>query len=443
MIIVVEPICKLFSHEKVNSGFLYGLRLAFPDESIRVYADKTHIAALKEILAHDRIAIDDIEYIPIILGNSISLSGAIRYYAVFNSIFKNVVKARAGKIFFLSYSPVILYIIKRLKEKAIFSHLKFSFVLHGDFENIVNDKESVNPLVSPKVPIVIPGKSFGDRLSTIELKTIPVKLISIAQLTLGRLFDRVKNSVSGVLNYSIPVSRWFSTREMLLWKNSPDFRYIALANHVVGNAQKYIDTQELNIFTVVLPTNFAAPVPRPKNKFAKFAIFGFGSPAVLREIAYRLDERKIEKEYEIRIIGMDNAGLSGHAHVTCPSPGKPLSRQDMEKYAEDIDMFLILYHKGQYKLTCSGTILEAISNVKPILHFDNDCVNSFNKHDQPIGICCNTMEEYLERMEDIIANYESYNAQFQVYRSNIMELRTRLSVGSSVPRMRESFTWES
>jgi hypothetical protein len=37
--------------------------------------------------------------------------------------------------------------------------------------------------------------------------------------------------------------------------------------------------------------------------------------------------------------------------------------------------------------------------------FDNDCINSFNKSDNPIGICCNTVDEYVDRMEDIILNY--------------------------------------
>ena len=53
MIVVCEPQCKSISHEKVNSGFIYGLRLAYPLETIRLYADASHIKALKEILIHD------------------------------------------------------------------------------------------------------------------------------------------------------------------------------------------------------------------------------------------------------------------------------------------------------------------------------------------------------------------------------------------------------
>ena len=433
MILIVEPICKDFSHEKVNSGFIYGLRLAFPQDMIRVYADKTHIEALHTILALDGVIINNIEYIPIILGNSISLNGSIRYFTLFKRIFKDAAKIGVGKIFFLSYSPVILYIIKRLKAKNIFSELKFSFVLHGDFENLVDDKESVNPLVSVKNHIITPGRSFRDRLVKFEPKKIPRKIISLTRYILNGLFRN--------LNYSIPVSKWFSTKEMLLWKNSSDYRYIALANHVVGNAQKYIDIKKLNLFTVVLPTNFANPLPRPINKFAKFAIFGYGSPAVLREIAYRLERKKIKKNYEIRVIGMDNAGLSGHPHITHPSLGKTLSRQDMEKYAQDIDIFLILYHKGQYKLTCSGTILEAISNSKPILYFDNDCINSFNETALPIGIRCQSMDEYIDKMEDIILNYHDYQSELDMYRSNICLVREKFSVKNSVPNIRNSFTW--
>ena len=53
MIHICDLICKEMSHEKVNSGFVYGLRLAFPDEKIVVYADKSHIDALANILKVD------------------------------------------------------------------------------------------------------------------------------------------------------------------------------------------------------------------------------------------------------------------------------------------------------------------------------------------------------------------------------------------------------
>lgn len=434
MIVVIEPICREFSHEKVNSGFLYGLRLAFPQDKIRLYADSTHIDALKYILSYDNIQIDNIEYISITLSDSTTLRGAIHFYKLFKRIFADAINFGTNKVFFLSYTPVEIYLIKKLKQRATFAELKFTIVLHGDFESITGDTKKENPL-APVHRNDINRITVFERLRYIKSKAIPRKIYKIS-----RIFFQ---TCSTFFNFEISISQWFPTKKILLWKNSPDFRYIALSEHVHANAAKYIDTEKIDIRTVILPTNFASTKPEPKNKYIKFGIFGYGSSKVLQEVAYRLSKKKITKEYEIRIIGMDNSGISEYPNITCPSEGKPLKRQDMEKYAQDIDIFMILYHKGQYRLTCSGTILEAISNSTPILHFDNDCINTFNKSDNPIGICCNSVDEYVERMEDIISNYESYIPQFQVYRNNIIDLREKLSVKSSVPLIRESFIWES
>ena len=65
MIIICEPLCKGVSHEKVNSGFIYGLSLAFPDEKMRIYADASHIEAIRNILDHDNVSISRIEYRPV------------------------------------------------------------------------------------------------------------------------------------------------------------------------------------------------------------------------------------------------------------------------------------------------------------------------------------------------------------------------------------------
>ena len=433
MIVVIEPICRGFSHEKVNSGFLYGLRLAFPNDKIRFYADSSHIDALKYILKYDNIEIDNIEYVSIKLLDSSTLRGAFHFNKLFKRIFVDTINFGIDKVFFLSYTPVLIYLVKRLKERAAFKDHKFTFVLHGDFESITCDADKENPLVSVHHNRINKITLF-ERIRDLTPKAILRKIYR-----LGVLFFQ---TCSTFFTFRISISHRFPTKQILLWKHSKDFRYIALSEHVHANAKKYIDTEKIDIRTVVLPTNFAPLKPEPTNKYIKFGIFGYGSSKMLQEIAYRLSKKKITKEYEIRIIGMDNSGISEYPNITCPNGGEPLKRQDMEKYAKDIDIFMILYHKGQYRLTCSGTILEAISNSTPILHFDNDCINSFNKFDNPLGICCNTMDEYVERMEDMISNYESYIPQFQLYRNNIIDLRETLSVKSSVPRIRESFTWE-
>ncbi|MGB3907668.1 MAG: hypothetical protein WBL02_09780, partial [Methanomethylovorans sp.] len=75
------------------------------------------------------------------------------------------------------------------------------------------------------------------------------------------------------------------------------------------------------------------------------------------------------------------------------------------------------------------------------LHFDNDCINTFNMPDGPIGICCDSLEEFVCKMEDIIENYEAYRLEFQNFRKNILKLRKECAIENSVATIKESFTW--
>jgi hypothetical protein len=195
-------------------------------------------------------------------------------------------------------------------------------------------------------------------------------------------------------------------------------------------------------YTVILPTNFVAPSEAPINEYVKFAIFGYGDSLVLHNISYLLTQKKITKPYEIRIIGMDNRGAEGFVSVTCTSNGKRIERDEMESQAKDIDVFLILYDKTRYRLSCSGSILEALSMCKPIIHFDNDCINEFNKVENPIGFSCASLEEYVYKIEDIINDYAAYRAEFKVFRDNILKQRESCAIEKSVPQLRASFSWK-
>ncbi|WP_445475048.1 hypothetical protein ACT9XH_11960 [Methanococcoides methylutens] len=418
------------SHEKFNSGFIYGLHLAYPQETIRFHADVTHIEAIKKMLIHDKVIIDNIEYVPIKFQDPYSIVGMLTYYSLFKNIFSKSLEAGENKIFFLSFSPMILCVIKKLKQKNKFLKMKFTFVLHGSFENIANGWDKPTKLLLPI------KKMENNYISELKYKFQIIKQTKIMDLP---------KIITPFINHFMPwhsISRkLFTDRKMLLWNHSADYRYITLSTHIIKNAEKYIDVRKLNMYTVILPTVFREPSPQPVNEYVKFAIFGYGNPLMLHNILVQLSQKELKQQYEIRIIGMDNRGTSDFPNVTCPSPGKRLDRSEMEKYAEDIDVFLILYDKSRYRLSCSGSILESLSYTKPILHFNNDCINAFNKPENPIGICCNSLDEFVCKMGDIIENYESYSLEFQNFRKNILKLRNECAIENSLTQLKDSFTW--
>ncbi len=432
MIIICEPISRGVSHEKVNSGFIYGLHLAYPQETIRFYADITHIEAIKKILIHDKIIIDNIEYIPIKFRDLYSIRGMLTYYSLFKKMFSDVLEIGTNKIFFLSFNPTILYVIKKLKQQRNFMKMKFTFVLHGSFENIANEYDKPTGLS-------LPIKKIKNRyIIDIKYKLQIIrqtKFIDFSKMVVTPFINRF------ILPWQLISAKLFKEREMLLWNHSADFKYISLSPHIIINAERYIDVKELNMYTVVLPTIFAEPSPQPNNEYVKFAIFGYGNPLMLHNILFQLSQKNLKQPYEIRIIGMDNKGTDGFSNITCPSPGKRLDRSEMEKHARDIDMFLILYDISQYRLSCSASILESLSYTKPILHFNNDCINTFDKPENPIGIDCNSLEEFVCKMEEIIENYETYIHELLIFRKNILELRNECTIENSLTQLKDSFTW--
>ncbi len=425
MIVVCEPQCKDVSHEKINSGFIYGLRLAFPQVPIRFYADATHIEAIKDIFLYDNTVIENIEYVPIVFNGSLSILGMLSFRALFIKIFAATLEVGSNKIFFLSFSPTILYVIKKLKHKTSFQNMKFTFVLHGDFENIADVRD--RPIVSAAT-----GRPLINRLLKTKLSEYPRKIAGV----IIRLFHKFITET-----WQSAFIKLFPTKQMILWKHSSDIKYVALSPHILVNAKKYLDVEKLNMYPVVMPMIFAQPNAQPNNQYPKFAVFGYGNSSMLQKVLTQLSHKGIEKPYEIRIIGMDNRGTEGFPNITCPRPGKLLSRTEMEKYAQDIDMFLILYEENRYRLSCSASILESISNTKPILHFNNDCLNTFNTKESPIGYCCDTIDEYANIMEDIIGNYQEYLPVLQAFRTNILSKRKQLSVEASAFQLKDSFTW--
>ena len=418
MIIICEPIARGSTHEKFNSGFLYGLHLAYPQDDIRFYADTTQIEAIKKIIDYDKIKIENIEYVPIRVKNLHGVRGVLTYSSIFKKIFSDAIEAKVNKIFFLSFNPTILFVIKKLKQKIKFTEMKFTFVLHGSFETVANGYDKPTQLSLPIRKI----KNQND---------IKYKLRIISQTKFTDLPKVISPFIDRFMPGQLIFNKLFTDRKMLLWNHSADYRYIALSPHIIKNAEKYIDVKELNMHTVILPTVFREPSAQPDNEYVKFAIFGYGNPLVLHNILVKLSQKDLKHPYEIRIIGMDNRGTSEFPNVTCPSPGKRLDRSEMEKYAEDIDAFLILYDKSRYRLSCTGSILESLSYTKPILHFDNYCINAFNRPDNPIGICCNSLDEFVCKMEDIIENYEAYRFEFQNFRNNILKLRKECVIENS------------
>jgi hypothetical protein len=415
LLIVCEPQCVGISHEKVNSGFLSLLRVAYPDTPIRLYTDPSHRQALERVLAHDGID-PKIDYQELVVRDPLGVAGMLYFHRQFRRVLDDALAHGSREVMFLSTSAALLHLLKRLKAKPRYAHLRFVFVCHAELEDIANDSYRAVAVSDVREP------TFFEKLRSVRPLELP-----------GKARALVARQISA--RYAHAWKTRLRIREQLEWRASDDYAYIALAGHIPAAAARYVDTQRVPIRVVDMPYNFA-PVQQPvQNAHLKLATFGFGDPAALRRIVDQLDAMQLTQPYEIRIIGMDNRGLENHPHVFCPRPGKQLTRAEMEQHAHDIDAFLILYGDHRYRLSCSGTIFETLSYVKPVLHIGNPCVVEFDRPERPIGYRAANLDELARLIAAMIQDYPRYREGFAERRRNILALREELSMQALAPKL--------
>lgn len=415
MIVICEPSCKSFSHEKINEGFLYKTRLAFPNEKIIFLGHKSHIIVLQNNLVNSKIEIGNIHFNKIKVNTNQSAFGLITNYRILRKINRIIINNDNSKLLFLSHPKTLLFIFKYFNYKINTNKI---FIQHGEFESILD-----------------PIKS--------KFKLLDMPQVSIISKIRKVSFTTIKNYCSKFLLKLDPfywILKKVPYKEILEKNHNSSFRYILISEHIKKNLSKIINPIKFNFHTVNYPQvqKKIESFIYLNNKFPKFAVFGYGDSRMLYNLNVII-KRLINKEkFEIRVIGMDNRGIKDFPWVNCPKKGKTLSRAEMERLVIDIDYFLILYTNDKYRLSCSGSVIEAISYGKPIIHLKNDCISHFNKN-QEIGYEVRDLDEMANRIKIITQNYSSEIENRKVFLKNLKVKRRMIDPEYQIENFQELF----
>lgn len=403
MIIICEPLIKGFGHEKVNSGFLSAIRFAYPNEEIVFFAEISHINAIKNILKYDEIHLNNISFSPIKFNTKNQLIAFLFHFKVVKEVIKFSKDANENKILFLSASSQILYILNFFKKINKTRKFNFSIVMHG-FLEILGQKSTIKNITKYRI--------------------------------LNFIFFFIVNFYRPFYVFD----SFFSLEYFLTKKKPKGFKYILLSDHILINLNKIIDTTSLKVHVLDMPTNFRNIEDKTKdNKYLKIAMFGRGDYKMLIELAKKLNLSNITKEYEIRIIGKDYYDMEQFKNIKCSSPGVKLSREEMEAQTVDIDLFLILYDRSKYNLSCSASIYESMSYLKPIIHIDNTCINFYNVEDQTIGYKCMNIDDMTNTLNRLINNYETERMNLIIFKNNLIKLRKQLYYQNNTNKIKNIF----
>lgn len=394
MIVIIDPLVTGFSHEMVNAGFIYSISKDNQDKEILFIAEEKHIKCIKDIFESHNYNPSNLKYIvKNNLFDFIKINIKLREYSNNNLI---------ERFIFLSFDAITVSLIYRFIQKT-----PVYLVCHAIFEQLIDNSNQREGIPKTKKDII--NKIFNSSFLSI------VKLVLIY-------------AKSYILRYyNILQDKLFNFKDIFLKQSRTNVTYIVLSDHIVKNLEKHNVQHNNKIVSITMPymfkkdNNFIA-----NTKLNNFGILGYGSPHALKTIVEKINSLNLLNNYSFWNIGANTSGLKEIKNIKFPVQNGFLSREDIDTYSQKLDFTLILYDRKSYTLSCSASIMESILYMKPIIYLDNSCINEFNKHN--IGIKCESIEELIECVVDIINYPEKYKVQYETYMKNILELRDKLDL---------------
>jgi len=407
MIVVCEPSCKSFSHEKINEGFLYVINKLHNKDKILFLAHKSHWEILKQSLNNNNIDNSRIEFQNINVSSNSTLSILYTLFFIFKLKNKSI-----KKMVFLSTSKSLLFCLKHI----LSINVKKFFVLHGELEELKDN-------------IVIDNK-YHDR----PKEKLHKKLL---KLDFNIFYTKAK-SYFNLIDPFYHILKKYSFKKLIEKNHDDNFHYLVISKHIFNNLKNKINVWDLNINYIHYPQLSYEIENQANSLYPKFAIFGYGDSKILYNLNLILKELNIKSPFEIRIIGMDNRSTSLFPWMTCPSNGRNLLRKEMEILLKDIDFNLILYTKDRYNLSCSASIMEAISYCQPIIHLENPCISYYNQNNT-IGYDCIDLLSMANRIKKIVLNYNQEIINIENFKFNLNKKRLFFSPDNQIQLFKKVF----
>ncbi len=418
-------------HETINLGFLYGLSLISPKQEIIFFADQGHQRVIKENINHKALDLEALSYISLPANLNSSIKGYLTSYLRIKSILDYQLQHKSEHLLVLSSVSFQRLILKTLLTLKKYQHINCTFVMHGDLDDLVSIKHKDQEVA---------GTYFTHVANAQKTQEVAG--------TYSGTYSNLRKKLIHLCTPSIDF------KKHLLTNHSPQVRYIVLAPHILDRLSDDLPHQSLGFYYLPHPAVFSAsdqPIKvkhQTQKQKLKCAIFGYGNPPVLMQLnqilsnLWRLQNQSDDKQstledaLEIRIVGSNHQGAEFFPWVTSPITHRALSRLEMEKLAADIDLFLILYEPHRYQLSCSGSIIEAFSYLKPVYHLTNPCIDGFNPKSSPIGKSFGHLEALAQALIQLMNNPKQKEKELNHYKANMLKVRPLLDIRHNLPKLK-------
>lgn len=382
-IIVIEPQCSGFEHVPFNAALLHTFWLAYPSYQIIFCGEQTHIDYVREEI--ERIhSIERIDFRTIRIPDrkSSDWRRVPLEFSMCNRIFAEILSMHAKSLIFCSVTNTNLLTLKFLMRTKRFN-LPTVAVVHGCLSGIAG-RQARRPW------------NWIIGLSRVLALPHPRNLRLIA------LGDSILNNLVKALPKS--KSQWSSLNHVYLWPSNelerchePHAMDQPVRFGYLGASSKGFDTF----------CQLAADVAASKE-IAQFIMAGFYSgPA----------EEKRACQYISDI------------------PDRPFPRKVFEDRVNWITYVVWTAKPDHYRLTASGTFLDALAFMKPGIYLRNDYIEHYFHQMGDIGYLCDSYEEMVSTIREIISEFPTTRYQQQV--ENIRKGRIIFEPNTVAPRLRD------
>jgi len=364
MIVVCEPICWESEHVPFNTAMLEIIRIAFPSEKIIFYAEQSH---LKQVIKQIKFDIQST-----IIWKEISIPPRHSKYShrwksdwkLANYLFKILNQDTFGHLLLTSITPPLLTAIKFLLS-FIYKNKSVQIIFHGNLSTL-SGWRSRNPFIRIQ-----------------DLKTA---------LTL----PSHKNIQYIVLEQPI--------RKELIYKLPSIAERVVVLNHPIPSSEGGENTVD---FCPPFRFGFLGLVTEGKGGgiFVKFA----------SEIS-----NKFPGHVEFHVIGrLENKNEVLEISALTTKPGyQRLSREEYIRRLKALHFVCFPYFSNHYKLSPSGTLLDAIAWEKPFIASKLPIFRNLIYRFGDIGYLCSNEAEFRDCLEKIVKE-----ADLNRYKKQVLSIR--------------------
>lgn len=263
----------------------------------------------------------------------------------------------------------------------------------------------------------------------------------LEQLTVARPSINPLHYFSDIKNL-LNLPYWFGFP--FLFFNSDSIKYLLLSENNRYNLIKKYPKLKPYTGVIGLPYNFFRDYDyKPfKGGRVRFGIFGYTHKGKGGDLLFKLAEeikknQKIGNAEFVLIGSIYGNDISVNDSVEILSRNKPLSRNEFDKYAKEIDYAIYFYPPYSYQFTTSGAFFDSISYKKPVIVFRNDFFKQYFDLAGDIGYMCNDYNDMIDTVSKIalVPPVKEYAKHFQ----NINKIRKILSIESLAEKAKRIF----